>query len=62
MIGHFEIGADQFEDAWDYVYHKWIIVKNHIPRNSYPFEVYLNNPEDEKSDLIKVDIYVPLEK
>lgn len=62
MIGHFEIGKDQFEDAWDYMYHKWIIGENHIPRNSYPFEVYLNNPEDEKSDLIKVDIYVPLEK
>ncbi|MGN0350916.1 MAG: GyrI-like domain-containing protein [Roseburia sp.] len=62
MIGHFEINANQFEDAWDYMYQQWIIGKKHMPRNSYPFEVYLNNPEDEKNHLIKVDIYVPLEE
>lgn len=62
MIGHFEITANQFEDAWDYMYQQWIIGKKHMPRNSYPFELYLNNPEDEKEHLIKVDIYVPLEE
>ncbi|MDD6070165.1 MAG: GyrI-like domain-containing protein [Clostridiales bacterium] len=62
MIGHFEINANQFEDAWDYMYQQWIIAKKHMPRNSYPFEVYLNNPNDEKDHLIKVDIYVPLEE
>lgn len=36
--------------------------KKYMPRNSSPFEVYLNNPDDEKDHLIKVNIYVPLEE
>lgn len=62
MIGQFEINANQFEDAWDYMYQQWIIGEKHMPRNSYPFEVYHNNPKESKSHLIKVDIYVPLEE
>ncbi len=60
-IGHYEILKEQFEDAWDHMYQKWLMTSGYVPRNACPFEVYLNNPEEEKSHLIKVDIYVPIE-
>lgn len=41
------------------MYEKWLMTSGYIPRNASPFEVYLNNPKEEKDHLIKVDIYVP---
>lgn len=60
-VGHFEIMQEQFEDAWDYMYQQWLMLSGYVPRNASPFEVYLNNPQEEKDRLIKVDIYVPIE-
>ena len=60
-VGHFEITKGQFEDAWDYMYQKWLMTSNYAPRNASPFEVYLNNPKEEKTGIIKVDIYMPIE-
>lgn len=60
-IGHFEIQQEQFEDAWDYMYQKWLITSDYVPRDACPFEVYLNNPKEEENHQIKVDIYVPIE-
>ena len=60
-IGHFEITGKQFEDAWDYMYQKWLMTSGYVPRNASPFEVYLNDSQKEKSDIIKVDIYMPIE-
>lgn len=60
-IGHYEIAKAQFEDAWDHMYQKWLMTSGYVPRNACPYEVYLNNPEEEKDHLIKVDIYVPIE-
>lgn len=58
-VGHFEIKGKEFGRAWDYMYEKWLMTSGYIPRNASPFEVYLNNPKEEKDHLIKVDIYVP---
>lgn len=60
-VGHFEIVQNQFEDAWDYMYQKWLMTSGYVPADACPFEVYLNNPRKEKNHLIKVDIYVPIE-
>lgn len=60
-VGHYEIKKEQFEDAWDHMYQKWLMTSGYVPRNACPFEVYLNNPKKEKNHLIKVDIYVPIE-
>lgn len=60
-VGHFEIKKEQFEDAWDYMYQKWLMTSSYMPRNASPFEVYLNNPKEEKTGIIKVDIYMPIE-
>ena len=60
-VGHFEIKPEQFDSAWDYMYQKWLMTSKYVPRNASPFEVYLNNPKEEKDHIIKVDIYVPVE-
>ncbi len=60
-VGHFEVRAEEFDRAWDYMYQKWLMTSGYVPRNASPFEVYLNNPKEEKNHIIKVDIYVPVE-
>ena len=60
-VGHFTIKPEEFDSAWDYMYEKWLMTSDYIPRNASPFEVYLNNPKEEKDHLIQVDIYVPIE-
>ncbi|SFR88612.1 AraC family transcriptional regulator [Anaeromicropila populeti] len=60
-VGHFEIQQHQYSDAWNYMYQEWIMCSGYVPRNSYPFEVYRNNPSTNKNHIHKVDIYVPIE-
>lgn len=59
VVGHFEIKQEQFEDAWDYMYQQWLLTSGYMPRDACPYEVYLNNPEED-NQIIKVDIYVPI--
>lgn len=60
-VGHFQIQQEQFSDAWDYMYRVWLMTSGYVPRNSDPFEVYRNNPEEDENHVIEVDIYVPIE-
>lgn len=62
VVGHFEIKREQYEDAWNYMYLEWIATNGYVPRSSYPFEVYRNNPSLDEKHIHKVDIYVPVEK
>lgn len=58
-VGHFEIMSDQYSDAWDYIYQEWIMGSGYLPRDSNPFEMYMNVPG--AGDKHIVDIYVPIE-
>lgn len=60
-IGHFIITPEQYPDAWNFMYQEWLTGSGYVPRNSYPFEVYLNNPQENEDHLSEVDIYVPIE-
>ena len=60
-VGHFQILQEQYPDAWDYMYQEWLTCSGYVPRNSNPFEVYLNNPKETQNNINKVDIYVPIE-
>ncbi|GKX66540.1 AraC family transcriptional regulator [Inconstantimicrobium mannanitabidum] len=60
-VGHFQIQQDQYSDAWNYMYQEWIAGSGYVPRNSYPFEVYRNNPHANEHHIHEVDIYVPIE-
>ena len=61
VVGHFEILQEQYSDAWNYMYQQWLIDSGYVPRPSYPFEVYCNNPQEDENHIHKVDIYVPIE-
>lgn len=60
-VGHFRIQQEQFSNVWDYMYKEWLTCSGYVPRNSYPFEVYRNNPDADENHIIEVDIYVPIE-
>ncbi len=60
-VGHFQIQQEHYSDAWNYMYQEWITRSGYVPRNSYPFEVYRNNPYVSESHIHKLDIYVPIE-
>lgn len=60
-VGHFKIHQEQFSDAWNYMYQEWLMGSGYIPRDSYPFEVYRNDPNADESHIIEVEIYVPIE-
>lgn len=59
-VGHFHILQNQYSDAWDYMYKEWLTNSKYFPCDSYPFEVYLNNAEDDPLHKHMVDIYVPI--
>ena len=60
-VGHFQIQQEQYGDAWNYMYQQWLTGSGYVPRNSYPFEVYLNEPYANERHIHEVDIYVPIE-
>ncbi len=60
-VGHFQIQQEQYSDAWNYMYQEWLTCSGYVPRNSYPFEVYRNNPHADERHIHEVDIYVPIE-
>jgi len=60
-VGHFAIQQEQYSDAWNYMYQQWLTGSGYVPRNSYPFEVYRNDPHANESHIHEVDIYLPIE-
>lgn len=60
-VGHFEIFEDDYKGAWDFIYGEWLPNSGYKPRDSYPFEVYKNDPKQHPKHKHIVDIYVPIE-
>ncbi|OFD41336.1 AraC family transcriptional regulator [Bacillus mycoides] len=60
-IGHFEIFQDEYKGAWNFLYGEWLPKSGYKPRDSYPFEVYKNDPRQHPEHKHIVDIYVPIE-
>ena len=65
-IGHFEIDADRYEEAWNALYGGWLPSSGYQPDDRPPFELYRNDPKDypegHKHPEGKhiVDIYLPV--
>jgi len=57
MIARFVVKANQFQDAWDWVYGKWLPESGYQPDDKPCFEMY---PEEPKDGNITVDICVPV--
>lgn len=60
-VGHFEIFQDEYKGAWDFLYGEWLPNSGYKPRDSYPFEMYKNDPRQHPEKKHIVDIYVPIE-
>ncbi|MCD2346806.1 AraC family transcriptional regulator [Clostridium guangxiense] len=61
VVGHFNIFENEFSDAWDFMYSEWLTNSGFKPHDSFPFEVYLNDPNTNSEHKILVDIYLPIE-
>jgi AraC family transcriptional regulator len=60
-VGHFEIFQREYPAAWNFMYAEWLSNSYYQPRDSFPFELYLNNPNDHPQGKSLVDIYLPIE-
>ncbi len=59
-IGHFEIGEDQYGEAWDAIMGQWLPESGYQAADAPCFEVYLNDPRDHPQGKHIVDIYEPV--
>ncbi|MED2186019.1 AraC family transcriptional regulator [Bacillus wiedmannii] len=60
-VGHFEIFQDEYKGVWDFLYGEWLPNSRYKPRDSYPFEMYKNDPRQHPENKHIVDIYVSIE-
>lgn len=61
VVGHFDIFQNQYSQAWDFIYGEWLLNSGYRPRDSFAFEVYLNDPKTHPKNKHLVDIYLPIE-
>ena len=59
-IGHFELQANQFEDAWNIMFGHWLPGSGYQADDLSCFEMYLNNPDDHPQKKALVEIYLPV--
>jgi AraC family transcriptional regulator len=59
-MAHFEITADQYEDAWKAVYGGWLPESGYQPDDGPCYEVYRNDPKQHPEGKHIVDICVPV--
>ena len=59
-IGHFELLADQYEDAWQFLYGGWLPESGYQPDDGPPLEIYQNDPKQHPEGKCLVDICIPV--
>lgn len=59
-VGHFELGKDEFEHAWNYMYGTWLPDSGYQPGDGPCFERGCNNPETHPENKFIVDICIPV--
>jgi DNA gyrase inhibitor len=59
-IGHFEISLGEYEEAWQYMYQKWLFSEKIEPRDTFPFELYVTEPPKSFKGKSFTDIFIPI--
>ncbi len=59
-VAHFELGKDEFQKAWDFVYCEWLPESGFTPDDKPAFELFLNDPEQHPQKKSIFDIYLPV--
>jgi AraC family transcriptional regulator len=57
VVARFELGAGDFQEAWEWVYGHWLPTSGYQPDDKVCFEMY---PEEPKDNKFIVDICVPV--
>ncbi|MBU1142197.1 MAG: GyrI-like domain-containing protein [Firmicutes bacterium] len=60
-VGRFEIKLTEYGEAWNYMYHEWLFKSDSIPRDTFPFEMYVTRPPKNYKDTSTTDICIPIE-
>ncbi len=59
-VAHFEIDADQYEDAWNAVFGGWLPESGYQPDDRPCFEDFVGDPKEHPEGKHCVDIHVPV--
>jgi AraC family transcriptional regulator len=60
VVGRYEIGADQFGQAWDALMGGWLPDSGYQPDDRMCYEVYLNDPDQHPQKKFIIDICEPI--
>ncbi|MDD3129425.1 MAG: GyrI-like domain-containing protein [Candidatus Izemoplasmatales bacterium] len=60
-IARFNLRLNDYGEAWGYIYKDWLFNSQYVPRNSFPFEMYITKPPRNFKDTSVTDIYIPIE-
>jgi len=58
-VGHFELNADQYQEAWNVMFIDWLPNSGYQPDDRLCFELYPDNTTDNPQKQM-VDIYIPV--
>lgn len=59
-VGHFELSAKEYGDAWQYMYQEWLLKDEKKARDAVPFELFVTEPPKNFKDRSFTDIYIPI--
>lgn len=59
-VGHFNLAAAQYGEAWQYMYQEWLFKGNATARDAVPFEIYMTEPSKNLKEKSRTDIYIPI--
>lgn len=59
-VGHFELTAKEYGDAWHYMHQEWLLKDDQKVRDAVPFELYVTDPPKNLKDKSFTDIYIPI--
>jgi AraC family transcriptional regulator len=59
-VGHAEIDANQYGEAWDRLFSDWLPESGYQPDDRPCFELYRNNPDEHPQGIHIVDICEPI--
>ncbi|WDE11586.1 AraC family transcriptional regulator [Thalassomonas haliotis] len=57
---HFEIDAEEYQQAWDLIYSDWLPNSGDMPDNRCAFEEYLNDPNQHPQNKHFIKICIPV--
>lgn len=59
-LARFELGADEFQEAWDHVCGTWLPDSGYQPDDRPCYELYYNDPEQHPQKKFVLDVCVPV--